>query len=237
MSGPLCSPQALAAVAAACGAAAAVAAIVAGCSASPPLIFYLHPIAGAAAFGACMTLAVGSYYGSPPSMSRGQRREWHKTLNIAAFVLVVIAAIGILGSKIAQAKSPVPHSIHGWLGICVVAGVGVQAWSGWAKHAAATAGAGKVHAWHGQLGEAVLGAGLLNMALGAALMFGWGSGWVIACAVLSAVSFACTEAALYAGRAEAVLQGKRRLEAAGAAAPTDGGPGPEGREDGVLADE
>lgn len=187
------------------GTAAAIVSVATAFEKSSLVVFLLHPIAAAAAFGSCMMWGVGAYYGSAASVPRVERRAIHRGVNIAAAALLVIATVAIFSSKLVQGKSLVPRSVHGWAGLAVLGVVGVQVWSGLRKAWGIEQGAGRRHTWHGNLGVVGLAGGMAVMVLGAVLMRGG----------LDAMSG--TAAAMAAGAVAASVLGLRWGRLAGAA--------------------
>jgi hypothetical protein len=170
------------------------------------VLFKLHPILNAVAFAFLMGKAMTAYYGhalpcwEAGSVSRASRRRLHRLLSVAAFVCAAGALVAIISSKVAQNKSIIPRSVHGWCGIIVFKMVCLQAWVGATKFAAADAGSAPVHKWHGLAGQIIHGLGMAVLVLGVALMLGWYSGWTVAVAIASAASVLLVNLHLQIGR-------------------------------------
>lgn len=181
-----------------------VAAMAAASDAS--LLFKLHPVLNALAFGLFMAKTITVYYGplipcwESGSGSRASRRSLHRWLSISACVCAAGALFAIISNKIVQGKSLLPRSVHGWCGLVVLALVCVQSFVGAVKFASAEARGAPMYQWHGYSGQIVHALGTAVLVLGIALMMGWESAWTVAIGSAAMINVLMANLHLYWGR-------------------------------------
>jgi hypothetical protein len=164
--------------------------------------FLLHPVCNALGVAVVMVAAIGVHHGVPRAVPRAKLVRVHRIAIYIALASLALGGVGILGSKLSQGKSIIPHNLHSWAGLTVLVLVLLQA-----VVAVMAEPPAWLRAMHSRLGEAITAGGLLSIVLGQAKLMGWGDFSTVVCAVTAMAAFGALEMSLILGRGSKVAPG------------------------------
>lgn len=159
------------------GAAAALAVSACAVSLKGPTLFSWHPILMSAAYVGAMSAGILAYVG--PVEEKKANREWHRALQIVAFVLALLGLAAIMLNKVRMGKSVVPGSIHAYFGTLALALTLGQSSVGLSKYAQISSRGFSDCKFHGDMGRATFTVASVATALGIAKTFSGAVGWVL----------------------------------------------------------